>query len=81
MAVVQVVLFGREHRDHRAGLLTRIRLLLCRHSPPDHQTPDRCDNDTRKQHASSHAILRTELSHCVCRASCVAVGPLRLTSF
>jgi hypothetical protein len=47
MTVVQVVLLGREHRDHRARLLTRVRLLLRRDS--------RTDQESHDQNARSHA--------------------------
>ena len=38
MAVVQVVLLGRKHRDRGAGLLAWVRWLLRRGSCSDHQS-------------------------------------------
>ena len=63
MTVVQVMLLWRVHRDHRAGLLPRIRLLLCSDSRADCNPNNQDYRDTHDlndlPHAPSVEILWT----------------------
>jgi hypothetical protein len=52
--VVKVVLLGRVHRDHRAGLLPRIRLLLRSQFRTDYNASDQRNRNTRAQNALPH---------------------------
>ena len=53
MAVVEIVLLGREHRDCRARLLARVGGLLRRHRRADH----RGENHQGLSHTHSFGII------------------------